>query len=298
MAYGTPGSESDIEPYLADIQHGRPLNQTVLDDLKMRYRSIGGHSPLLEITKAQAAELQKALKSYGVQARVYIGMRHWHPYIREVVPQILKEGCSELTALVLAPHYSEMSIGAYRRALEEALPESKGVLVDFVESWHDNPVFHQAVAEKIKDALHKFPVTARVEIIFTAHSLPERILQENNPYPSQLRASCQAVADLLKLDHWGFAYQSAGQTGEKWLGPDILEALEEIAQAKPNGGHVLVVPIGFVADHLETLYDIDIEAQEFAKNHGLDLKRTKSMNASPTFITALADVVRKRHLMQ
>lgn len=290
MAYGTPSSEDEIAPYLAAIRHGRPSRPEIVEELKQRYRKIGGHSPLLEITNAQASALQEELNANRAIVRVHVGMKHWHPYIHEVVPQILRDNPNRIVALVLAPHYSQMSIGGYRQALDKTLSNSSSVRVDFVESWYDNPLFHQAVAEKVRDALHKFPASAKVEVVFTAHSLPERILELNDPYPSQFQASSRAVADLVSLDEWSFAYQSAGMTGEKWLGPDILEKLSSYSA----GENVLVVPIGFVADHLEILYDIDVEAQEFAKGQGLRLIRSESLNTSPTFIQALADVVKRR----
>jgi ferrochelatase len=167
-------------------------------------------------------------------------------------------------------------------------------VVDFVDSWHDNPIFHRAVGERITNALTRFQESAEVHILFTAHSLPERILQYNDPYPKQLADSCQAVANLLSLDGWSSAYQSAGHTQEEWLGPDILEALGKLSSASTRHVNVLVVPIGFAADHLEILYDIDVEAQEFAKNHGMTLMRTESLNTSPIFISALADVIKRR----
>ncbi len=293
MAYGTPSSEEDIEAYLTDIRRGRKSTQAAVEELKERYRKIGGRSPLLDITKAQASALEKTLNTLGVKARVYVGMKHWHPYIGEVVPQIVNDGFHQIIALALAPHYSQISIGGYKQVLDQALGAVIKLQVDFVESWYDHPLFHRAVAEKVNAVLVQYPRPEDVEVLFAAHSLPERILQQNDPYPLQLRSSCQAVADLLKLNHWSFAYQSAGQTGEKWLGPDILEVLQEMS-LRGNGVNVLVVPIGFVADHLEILYDIDVEAQEFARTHGLNLSRTKSLNTSPTFISALADVVLKR----
>jgi ferrochelatase len=295
MAYGTPKGEEDIEAYLVDIRQGRPSSPEIIKGLKQRYRRIGGHSPLLEITNAQAAALENTLRAQGVNVQAYVGMKHWHPYIREIVPQILKNKHNRLLALALAPHYSGISIGGYRKALDQALGQGRDVLVDFVESWYDNPLFHQAIAEKVIETRAKFPSSADVNIIFTAHSLPERILEQGDPYANQLRSSSEAVANILGLHQWSFAYQSASHTTEKWLGPDLLEALSDISKksrSAPN--HVLVVPIGFVADHLEILYDIDIEAQELAKRHGLNLKRTESLNTSPTFIRALADIVRKR----
>ena len=290
MAYGTPSSEAEIGPYLADIRHGRASRPEIVEELKQRYSKIGGQSPLLEITNAQASALQEELNSNREMVKVHVGMKHWHPYIREVVPQILRDNPNRIIALALAPHYSQISIGGYRQALDEALSNSSSVRVDFVESWYDNLLFHQAVAEKARDALRKFPASAKVKVVFTAHSLPERILELNDPYPSQLQASSKAVADLVGLDEWSFAYQSAGMTGEKWLGPDILEKLNSYSA----GENVLVVPIGFVADHLEILYDIDVEAREFANSRGLRLIRTESLNTSPTFIRALADVVKRR----
>ena len=289
MAYGTPSSEEEIAPYLTGIRHGRPPSPEAVEELKQRYKRIGGHSPLLEITNAQASALQEKLNADGLRARVYVGMRHWHPYIKESVQKILQEGQKKLVALALAPHYSRLSIGEYRQALDEAISRSP-IRVDFVEGWSDNPVFHQAVAEKAREALSKFPSAANVDVIFTAHSLPERILESNDRYPAQLRASSQAVADLLELNRWSLAYQSAGMTGEKWLGPDLAQELG----SHPMGSNILIVPIGFVADHLEILYDIDLEAQEFANHHGLKLVRAESLNASPTLIRALADVVKRR----
>jgi ferrochelatase len=292
MAYGTPHSDDEIEAYLTDIMRGRKPSPEAVEDLKARYRKIGGRSPLLDITNAQASALEEKLKSFDAKTRVYVGMKHWHPYIDEVVPKILNEGPRRIIALVLAPHYSHISIGGYKKALDKALESSQNVRVDFVESWYDCPLFHQAVAEKIAAGLKQFLNPTKRQVIFTAHSLPERILKQNDPYPEQLRLTCEAVAKLSKVDHWTFAYQSASITGEKWLGPDLLEVLGELSR---HGDHeVLIVPIGFVADHLEILYDIDVEAQLFASANGLALKRTESLNTSSTFIAALADIVRKR----
>ena len=293
MAYGTPQSENEIEPYLANIRRGRPESREVVEELKERYRKIGGRSPLLEITNAQASALQTKLRSDGVRARVYVGMKHWHPYVKDIVPTIIQNGHKGLVALVLAPHYSKISIGGYKQALNEALGQRDQIAVDFVESWHNNLLLHAAVAEKVNETLQKFPKSTKVEVVFTGHSLPERILEQKDPYQEQLLASSEAVAGILKLDHWHFAYQSASMTGEKWLGPDILEVLDKISGGT-HDARVLVVPIGFVADHLEILYDIDIEAQQFAKDHGIDMKRTGSLNTSKKFIDALADIVKRR----
>jgi len=291
MAYGTPNSIEDIEPYLTDIRRGRKATPEAVLELKNRYNKIGGKSPLLEITKAQALALERKLQSENTDARVYFGMKHWHPYIREVVPKIIYDGLKRVVGVALAPHYSQISIGGYRRAFDEA--NAGRLEADFVESWYDNPLFHAAIAEKIKEALTRFPDPEKVELLFTAHSLPERILEQNDPYPNQLQSSCKSVAEILKRERWSFAYQSAGMTGEKWLGPDILEFLGQLSRRNGLGG-VLVVPIGFVADHLEILYDLDVEAKEYARSLGLHLERTESLNATPAFIAALADIVQKR----
>lgn len=293
MAYGTPSSMEDIEAYLTDIRRGHKPAPEAVEDLKSRYLTIGGRSPLFEITKTQASSLKQKLSSEGLGTEVYIGMKHWHPYIREVIPQIIDNGFERIIALVLAPHYSQVSIGGYKQALEEAVPSSSHLDVDFIESWHDHPLFHKAVQEKIQAALSQFSKPSKVELLFTAHSLPERILQTKDPYPTQLLSSCKSVANLLGREQWSFAYQSAGQTKEKWLGPDLIDFLREF-QGRRSLTDVLVVPIGFVADHLEILYDIDVEAQDFARNNGLNLKRTDSLNSSPAFISTLADLVQKR----
>ncbi len=300
MAYGTPSTEDDVEAYLTHIRQGRRPKPEEVEDLKRRYRAIGGSSPLLDIMTRQASALEEALNSDGVKPRIYIGMKHWHPFIEEVVPKILGDGFRRIIALALAPHYSNLSIGGYKRAVENAQRASRiEIQVDFIESWYDHPSFHLAVAEKVRETLKQFPTGSREspEVIFTAHSLPERILQQNDPYPNQLRSSCQAVADLVGIGKWSFAYQSAGHTPEKWLGPDIQEVLKDLSERPAAlSRNVLIVPIGFVSDHLEILYDLDIEAQLYARNCGLTLKRTESLNTSQTFISALMYIVRERAL--
>jgi ferrochelatase len=289
MAYGTPRSEHDIEPYLTDIKRGRKPTETEIEDLKKRYREIGGRSPLLEITAAQASKLEAALNSKGIIAHVYFGMRHWHPHITEAVTEILKLETRKVVALVLAPHYSGMSIGEYKLILKNSLANSQ-IEIEFIDNWHNNPLLNHAFKEKIIEALKRFPRSVKTEILFTAHSLPERIITDGDPYPMQLLESCKAVASLVNIERWSLAYQSAGHTRDKWLGPDILEVLGRL----PKHANVLVVPIGFVSDHIEILYDIDVEAQAFARSRGINLIRTESLNTSPAFINALADVVSSR----
>ena len=295
MAYGSPSSTEDIEdiePYLTDIRRGSKPTREAVEDLRTRYQRIGGKSPLLDITKAQASAVESELASRGVSTRVYIGMKHWHPYIREIVPQIVGDGYDRILGVVLAPHYSQISVGAYKQALQDSTKLSGRLRTDFVDSWYDHPLFHQAVKEKVEVALEQFAEPNKAELVFTAHSLPERILTVHDPYPMQLESSCRSVAELLGRREWAFAYQSASQTNEKWLGPDLVEYLRSRPGARSGG--VLVVPIGFVADHLEILYDIDIEAQEFARSVNIELKRSESLNTSPTFISTLTGIVLNR----
>lgn len=292
MAYGTPNSLAEIEPYYTDIRGGRKPSPENLRELTERYQHIGGRTPLLEITRAQASALQSRLgKSY----RVYFGMKHWHPYIAETVKEIVRDGNKQLIALTLAPHYSRFSIDGYIQRVEEALASTASDMkVGYVKSWNDDPVFIQSVAERMQTARQEFGVRDwnDIEVIFSAHSLPERILQSNDPYPQELRETCEGVAAVLGLRRWRFAFQSAGRTGEKWLGPELLE---ELGRVQAEGyRRVLIAPIGFVADHLEVLYDIDVEAAQKARELGIEMRRIDSPNASPRFIEALEHVVQKQ----
>jgi ferrochelatase len=292
MAYGTPNSLDEIEPYYTDIRGGRKPSPENLRELVARYEKIGGRTPLLDITREQARALQAQL---GDDFRVYIGMKHWHPYIAQAVDEIARDGLRRVIALALAPHYSRFSIDGYIQRVRDAIAKSGAPLdVTYVESWNDHPLFLKSIAERMEAARAKF--SARdwqdIEVIFSAHSLPERILQSGDPYPQELRETCEGVAARLGLPRWRFAYQSAGRTGDKWLGPDILDTLNEIAATGRRP--VLIAPIGFVADHLEVLYDIDVECAERAQSLGLEMRRIESPNASPAFIAALAAIVREQ----
>jgi protoporphyrin/coproporphyrin ferrochelatase len=300
MAYGTPNSLDEIEPYYTDIRGGRKPSPENLRELTARYERIGGKTPLLEITREQARALQMQL---GDEFRVYIGMKHWHPYIAQVVGEIVRDGHRRVIALALAPHYSRFSIDGYIQRVRDAIAKAGAALdVTFIESWNDHPLFLQSIAERMETARGKFGVSNwnDIQVVFSAHSLPEKILQSNDPYPQELRETCEGVAALVGLKRWRFAYQSAGRTGEKWLGPEIISTLDEIAKEKLCEGskpsqscRVLIAPIGFVADHLEVLYDIDVECAARAQALGLEMRRTESPNASPTFIAALAAIVRE-----
>jgi protoporphyrin/coproporphyrin ferrochelatase len=277
MAYGSPSSPDEIPAYLADIREGRPVSQKAIDELTERYRRIGGRSPLDEITEAQRAALQAEL---GLP--VFVGMKHWRPRIGEAVEAALAGGADALVGLVLAPHYSRLSIAGYRERLERAL-QGRAQLT-FVDSWHDHASFIDVLADRV-DGFDG-------HVVCTAHSLPERVLRDGDPYRDQLLETSRLVAEQAGLADWSFAFQSASSTGEPWLGPDILEELDTLAA---NGvRRVLVCPVGFVSDHLEILWDLDVEARERAAQLGLELERIESLNDDPAFIRALAGVVRER----
>jgi len=276
MAYGSPATAEDVAAYLADIREGKPVSQQAIDELSERYRRIGGRSPLDEITEAQRGGLEREL---GLP--VYVGMKHWRPRIAEAVEAALSGGAETLVGLVLAPHYSRLSIAGYRERLESAL-QGRAELV-FVESWHDHEPFLDVLASRVRGF--------DGQVVFTAHSLPERILRDGDPYRDQLLETSRLVAERAGLADWSFAFQSASSTGEPWLGPDILEELQTLAA---NGERrVLVCPVGFVSDHLEILWDLDIEAREKAAEIGLELERIESLNDDPEFVRALAGIVKK-----
>jgi protoporphyrin/coproporphyrin ferrochelatase len=301
MAYGGPDKLEDVPDYLLDVRSGRPMDQELVDEFVERYREIGGRSPILELTQAQAKGVEKALnnrkaKEAGTKYTCYVGMRHWHPYIRDVVPQIIEDGVDKLVGVVMAPHYSKMSVGKYMEQLHEGMEKAgSDIPVYEVHSWKDQPMFISGVSSRIRDALRKFPGDVRkdVPIVFTAHSLPTRILEWGDPYPDELRVSVEMVADRVRQRHWRFAYQSQGASAEPWLGPEVEETLDELAAE--GFKHVLMVPIGFVCDHVEILYDVDIEHKEHAEKLGMELARIKSLNDGPMLCRAVAESVRKAH---
>jgi ferrochelatase len=292
MSYGSPESLDDFEAYFTDIRGGRKPPPELVEEIKARYRLIGGKSPLFQITQDQAKALQEQLNANQRNFQVYVGMRHWHPYIRETFKKILEDSVDRLVALVLAPQYSRMSVGAYIQKVKEAEAEfDSHIPISYVQSWNRQPLFLEAITQNVKKALEQFPAPSRnqVQIIFTAHSLPERILAENDPYPEQLRQTIDGVVKRVGPVSWHFAYQSQGRTAEKWLGPTVEATLDDLL-AK---GHreVLIAPVGFVADHVEILYDIDILFKNLATSKGMHLERIESLNTNPLFIEALASVV-------
>ena len=276
MAYGSPSEPEDVRPYLEDVRSGRPVSDEAVEDLAERYRRIGGGSPLDDVTEAQRVALERELG-----APVFVGMKHWRPRIADAVEAALAAGATRIVGLVLAPHYSRLSIGGYRERLEEALADRAGLVL--VESWHDEPAFIDALAERVRGT--------EAWVVFTAHSLPERILDEGDPYRDQLLETARLVAGRAGVERWSFAFQSASPTGEPWLGPDVLEELERLRAEGVD--KVLTAPVGFVSDHLEILWDLDVEARERADELGLEWARTESLNDEPVFVHALAELVRK-----
>ena len=276
MAYGSPEHPEDIRPYLEDIREGRPVSEHAVEELTERYRRIGGRSPLDELTERQRAALERKL---GLP--VYVGMKHWQPRIADAVAQALDGGADRLVAVVLAPHYSALSIAGYRERLEAAL-QGRAELV-FVESWHDVEPFIAVLADRIRGT--------DAHVVFTAHSLPERILAMGDPYKDQLLETSRLVADRAGVERWSFAFQSESPTGEPWLGPDILDELTRLDGEGVE--QVLACPVGFVSDHLEILWDLDVEARERAAELGVEFDRIESLNDDPAFIAALGEVVRE-----
>ncbi|MSP13911.1 MAG: ferrochelatase [Chloroflexi bacterium] len=293
MAYGGPDSLADVAAYYTDVRGGRPPSPELLAQLTERYRAIGGRSPLLQITSEQAGALEATLQRAGYAVRVYVGMKHWHPFIAEAISEIVAVGHRQAIALVLAPHYSRMSVEGYFQCIRAALEaRSEALQVSYITSYHDHPLYVEAIAEKMeaaRAAWKPLPPWEEIHATFTAHSLPARILEQQDPYPDQLQTTGRLVAARLNLPHWRFAFQSAGRATEPWLGPDLLATLDAVAAE--GGKKVLVAPIGFVSDHLEVLYDIDIEAQAHARTLGLELRRTASQNAGSAFIACLAALV-------
>ena len=282
LAHGTPDSLDDMPEYLARVRGGRPPSPELIEEMRHNYAAIGGRSPLTDITRAQAAALQAALAD---GTPVYVGMRNWKPFIAQALAEASGAGVTEMVALPLAPQYSSLSVGKYREAVGTATPA--GMSVHFVNAWHDHALLLDAFAEKVKAALDSSPPDA---VIFTAHSLPTRVLREGDPYADHVAASARGIAARVGLEHFEQAWQSAGRTPEPWLGPSLDEKLRELAAAGQK--RVLVVPVSFVCDHSEVLFDVDVAAQAVARQQGIELSRSESLNTSDTFIRALADIVR------
>jgi protoporphyrin/coproporphyrin ferrochelatase len=290
MAYGTPRDRDDVEVYYTDIRRGRPPTAEQLADLVRRYDAIGGTFPLREITEAQRTALAVSLDKVAPgEFVVEIGTRHSSPSIENGVGALVAAGAVRLIGLVLAPHYSQMSIGAYAERAAKAAAEHQ-TAIDVIESWHLLPAYVDFLADAVRAALGAVPADS--EVVFTAHSLPERILETGDPYPTQLRESADAVAVRLGLSKWSVGWQSAGRTPQPWLGPDVLEIIRNRAAHEAQG--VVVCPCGFVADHLEVAYDLDIEAATLARELDLPFARTATMGVNGAVIDGLAQLIVER----
>jgi protoporphyrin/coproporphyrin ferrochelatase len=288
LAHGTADSVEDIPEFMRHVTGGRPVSQTVIEEVQHRY-SLIGHSPMNEITARQGELLSREL-----QLPVYVGMRNWKPFIPDVVKKISSDGIARVIAICLAPQNSRTSVGLYRKAVDG--PEGPPFALDFVESWHDHPLLIEAFVEKIKSGRTQASLEAgaKLPVIFTAHSVPERTIAEGDPYEAQTRETGESVAREAELqpEEWKFAFQSQGMSGGAWLGPTVEETILELKAQGHTG--IFVQPIGFLCDHVEVLYDIDIGFQEFAKKHDLRLWRADSLNDSPKLIAALVDIVKSR----
>lgn len=288
MAYGTPATPDDVEAYYTHIRRGRPPTPEQLADLRSRYDALGGTSSMAARTAAQVDAIAAALEARAPgRCRVVSGQKHAVPFVEDAAATLVAEGVTDVVGLVLAPHYSGFSVGEYQRRLADAMAEAGGRAVA-VDRWSDLPEWQAFTARAVSDALADLP--AATKVLFTAHSLPERVLV-GDPYPTELARSARAIArqaGLATWAGWGLAWQSAGRTPEPWRGPDVLEVIRDLADTGRSEG-VLVCPQGFVTDHLEVGYDLDIEARAVADEVGLAFARTRTVDDDPTVMGALAD---------
>jgi len=313
MAYGTAAGAEDIERYYTDIRGGRPPSPEHLAELRSRYAAIGDRFPLLEITRAQAAGLEGALNRDDVgRFQCYLGMKHSPPWIADAVAQMRADGIERAVGIVMAPHWSAMSIPTYAERVEDALADDGGPSFSFVRSYHDHPALIELLADRVRAALKDLPAGTRegATVVFSAHSLPVRTVEDGSDrclrchaavcaagcrYDAGLRETADLVARNVGLDRYAIAWQSAGRTADPWWGPPIEALIRDLGGSGTPA--VVVCSVGFVADHLEILYDLDIEARTIAEEHGMAFARTEMPNADPAFTAMLADVVR-RHLVE
>ena len=294
MAYGGPESLEEIPGYLADIRSGRPTPRAIVEEITENYTAIGGRSPLLEVTRRQVAALANLL---GGGYRCYLGMRHWSPWIEEVVGEMVEDGVTHAVSLVLAPHFSALSVARYQQRIADGLGLYRGrIEFEHVPSYHDAPGLVEAFAARVTEGVARWPEGERdrVHVVFTAHSLPQRVLASGDPYDAQCRETAGLVAERAAIpgERWSWSYQSAGRTPEPWAGPDLGEHLEQLAEFGVRD--VVVVPVGFVSDHVELLFDIDIRARAVAERAGIRLERPPALNDDPVFVSTLAELVRDR----
>ncbi len=291
MAYGSPNSLDEVGEYLRQVRGGRLPTPEEVERLRDRYRQVGGQTPLLKVTLAQAKALEEKLRSERFDSKVYVGMKHWHPFIEDVVEKITSDGAPSIIGLALAPHYSKLSIGGYADAVRRGLARTeRPVPFTMVESWYDQQSLINALSRRVRDCLERLSEPSRAVVLFTAHSLPQKFVADDDPYWSQLQETSRLVAGKSGLKSWDFAFQSAGHPFESWMGPGIKDKIAELYGKGYR--ELLVCPVGFVSDHLEILYDLDIEAKGYAASLGARLERTASLNDDPKFIDAIASRLR------
>lgn len=293
MAYGGPQELGDVEPYLLDVRGHRETPEHVVEEVRERYKRIGGRSPILEQTQAQAEALQNELRGRDGEFETFVGMRHWHPFIGETVETIAEHGFERIAGLVMAPHYSRMSVEVYYDRLQQAIDDlGAQIQVAGIRSWKDDPGYLKTLEDHIREGLSRFSPEARAEVqlVYTAHSLPEKILDWNDPYPDELKTTFDALRARFPEHGNHFAYQSAAMTPDPWLGPDAGDLMVELIE-KGQGENFLVVPMGFVCEHVEVLYDIDIEFKEMVEAAGGRLERIEMPNDDARMMKSLADRV-------
>lgn len=293
MAMGGPDCLENVAPFLLDVRGGRPTPPELIAEIQARYQATGGKSPAVGMTMNVARKLEARLNESGHgRYRVSVGFRHWHPFIKDTLAQVLLGEPEHIIGFCMAPQQSSLSTGAYRKKVEEAQALMNDHRpVSYIGTWNRHPKLIGGIVDNIRKGLERFPVAVRsdVTILFTAHSLPERIVAMNDPYPDEVKGTVAAVTAFLGGQPTAFAYQSQGRSSERWLGPTVEATIEEIALAGQR--HVLVAPIGFLCDHVETLYDIDIELKQLAAARGIQLERIAMLNDSVVFIETLVDIV-------
>ncbi|MFI5386661.1 MAG: ferrochelatase [Fimbriimonadales bacterium] len=285
MHYGTPASLDDVLPYYTHIRHGRPPSDEALQDLIDRYKAIGGPSPLAHISERQAELIRQGLSKRGMETRLYVGAKHTHPFIEEAVAQMAADGIEEAVAVVLAPQYSSFSVVAYKKYIDKAIAErATNMRIGVVERWGTLPELIDGLAARVGKQMEGWN-PAETLVIFSAHSLPEKIMSAGDPYQEELLETSRLVAEKAGIANWTFGFQSASSTGEPWLGPDILDVIEENA---PKYKNVIACTVGFVSDHLEVLYDLGIEARDKCAEHGLRFRRADTIGEDAAVMDGLA----------
>ncbi|EAD0700618.1 ferrochelatase [Listeria monocytogenes] len=298
MAYGTPYKDEDIERYYTDIRHGHKPSEEMIADLRGRYHAIGGLSPLAKITEAQAYGLEKALNDSQdeVEFKAYIGLKHIEPFIEDAVEAMHKDGIEEAISIVLAPHYSSFSVEAYNKRAKDAADKLGGPSIKAINDWYKQPKFIQMWADRINETAKQIPAEELLDtvLIVSAHSLPEKIKQHNDPYPDQLQETADFIFEKVVVPHYALGWQSEGKTGEPWLGPDVQDLTREL-YGQEKYKHFIYTPVGFVAEHLEVLYDNDYECKVVTDEVGAAYHRPPMPNADPEFLEVLRTVVWEKY---